>query len=49
MRTAGGCLLTNRSSQVPDDPRWPSELAWSSLNETMSSRLIRTILLASTV
>lgn len=33
--------------QLPSDPCWPSSQEWASFNETVSSRLIRTVPLAS--
>lgn len=40
-------MFTDFSTKAPNDPCWPSESAWSSLNETLSGRLIRTVLPAS--
>lgn len=39
--------LTLLIDQLPSDPCWPSTEEWSSLNETVSGRLIHTVPLAS--
>jgi hypothetical protein len=48
VRTVHACFrnLSNQS-QAPDMPCWPSESEWTSLNETVSGRLIKTVPVAS--